>query len=139
MPAVYAALKAVVAKVAGEATVNQLEAKLKEAGQPAGFSAYDLIQSFKGKSVTILRLDPERPGLQHHIDILRHQDRRWRKRLLHEEGTGNNPVILLGKIRNDRPKPPHGRRSLIVLNQITVDDDRKSAAIGELDPFEHRS
>jgi type IV pilus assembly protein PilA len=60
VPAVYAAVKAVVAKVAGDATVNQLEAKLKEAGKPAGFSAYDLIQSFKGKSVTILRLDPER-------------------------------------------------------------------------------
>jgi type IV pilus assembly protein PilA len=58
VPAVYAALKAVVAKVAGDAAVNQLEAKLKEAGQPAGFSAYDLIQSFKGRSVTILRLDP---------------------------------------------------------------------------------
>ena len=60
MPAVYAALKAVVAKVAGEATVNQLEAKLKEAGQPAGFSAFELIQSFKGRSATILRLDPVR-------------------------------------------------------------------------------
>ncbi len=59
VPVVYAALKAVVAKVAGDAMVNQLEAKLKEAGQPAGFSAYELIQSFKGKSVTILRLDPE--------------------------------------------------------------------------------
>ncbi|HTZ20731.1 MAG TPA: hypothetical protein VMC06_07605 [Opitutaceae bacterium] len=59
LPAVYTALRAVVAKVAGEATVNQLEAKLKEAGKPAGFSAYDLIQSFKGRSVTILRLDPE--------------------------------------------------------------------------------
>jgi type IV pilus assembly protein PilA len=60
VPAVYAALKAVVAKVAGEATVNQLEAKLKEAGKPAGFSAFELIQSFKGRSVTILRLDPAR-------------------------------------------------------------------------------
>ena len=59
LPAVYAALKAVVAKVAGDAAVNQLETKLKEAGQPAGFSAYDLVQSFKGRCVTILRLDPE--------------------------------------------------------------------------------
>jgi type IV pilus assembly protein PilA len=59
LPAVYAALRAVVGKVAGDATVNQLETALKEAGKPAGFSAYDLIQSFKGRSVTILRLDPE--------------------------------------------------------------------------------
>ena len=60
LPAVYAAFRAVVAKVAGDATVNQLETALKEAGKPAGFSAYDLIQSFKGRSVTILRLDPTR-------------------------------------------------------------------------------
>ena len=60
LPAVYAALRAVVGKVAGDSTVNQLETTLKHAGNPAGFSAYDLIQSFKGRSVSILRLDPAR-------------------------------------------------------------------------------
>jgi len=66
--AAYVTVKAVVARVAGEAMANLMEAKLKEAGRPAGLSALELIQDFKGRTVVILRLDPVKtitvPGAQ---------------------------------------------------------------------------
>ena len=58
LAAAYATVKTVVARVAGDAMANLLEAKLKEAGHPAGLSALELIQNFKGRTVLILRLDP---------------------------------------------------------------------------------
>ncbi|MBI5381977.1 MAG: hypothetical protein HZA31_08765 [Opitutae bacterium] len=60
IPAMYAAIKTVVRRVGGEATANQLEEKLKTAGVEAGLSVLNVVQSFKGRSATILRLDPER-------------------------------------------------------------------------------
>ncbi len=57
LAAVYAALRVVVVRVAGEATANLLEAQLKKAGGPTGFSALDLIQRWKGRTTCILRFD----------------------------------------------------------------------------------
>jgi type IV pilus assembly protein PilA len=58
LPAVYSTIKAVVAQVAGDATADLMETKLKEAGKPAGLSVLDVIQSLKGRMAIILRLDP---------------------------------------------------------------------------------
>ena len=60
LPAVYATVKALVARIGGEAAASDLETKLREAGQPAGLSALELIQGFKGRAVVILALDPEK-------------------------------------------------------------------------------
>ena len=60
LAAAYATVKTVVGRVAGDAMANLLEARLKEAGHPAGLSVFDLIQNFKGRTVMILRLDPEK-------------------------------------------------------------------------------
>jgi type IV pilus assembly protein PilA len=59
LPAVYATVKALVARVAGEGMANLMETRLKEAGNPAGLSVLDVIKSFKGRSAMMLRLDPE--------------------------------------------------------------------------------
>jgi len=59
LPAVYATIKAVVAQAAGDGVASQMEAKLKEAGAPAGLSALDVIQHFKGRAAVILRVDPK--------------------------------------------------------------------------------
>jgi type IV pilus assembly protein PilA len=60
VPAVYAAVKQVVEKVGGAATANLMESALDKAGAPAGFSALKLVQSLKGHSAMVLRLDPEK-------------------------------------------------------------------------------
>jgi type IV pilus assembly protein PilA len=60
LPAVYATVKALVARVAGDGMANLMETKLQEAGNPAGLSVLQVIQSFKGRSAMILRLDPDR-------------------------------------------------------------------------------
>jgi type IV pilus assembly protein PilA len=60
LPAVYATVKALVGRVAGEGMANLMETKLKEAGKPAGLSALEVIQSLKGRTAMILRLDPEK-------------------------------------------------------------------------------
>ena len=57
LPAVYAALRAVVVRVAGEATANLVEAQIKGAGKQAGVSAYDIIQSWKGRTTCVLRFE----------------------------------------------------------------------------------
>jgi type IV pilus assembly protein PilA len=59
LPAVYATIKAAVAQVAGDVTAILMETMLKEAGKPAGLSVLDVIQSFKGHTAIILRLDPQ--------------------------------------------------------------------------------
>ncbi len=60
LPAVYATVKGLVARIGGEEAARQLEARLREAGQPAGLSVLDLIRGLKGRSVMILSLDPEK-------------------------------------------------------------------------------
>ncbi len=60
LPAVYAAIKDMVARIGGGAAANQLEATLEKAGQPAGLSALNVIRGFKGRAVMILALDPEK-------------------------------------------------------------------------------
>ena len=60
LAAVYATVKTVVSRVAGDAMANLMEARLKEAGRPAGLSVLELIQNFKGRTVMILRVDPEK-------------------------------------------------------------------------------
>ena len=57
LAAIYTALRAVVVRVAGEATANTVEAQLKQAGSPAGFSALDLIQRWKGRTTCVLRFE----------------------------------------------------------------------------------
>ena len=57
IPSVYSAVRAVVVRVAGEAAANLMEAQLKSAGKQAGISAYDIIQSWKGRSTCVLRFE----------------------------------------------------------------------------------
>ena len=57
LAAVYTALRSVVTRVAGEATASLVETQLKKAGNPAGFSALDLIQRWKGRTTCVLRFD----------------------------------------------------------------------------------
>ena len=57
LPAVYAALRTVVAQVGGETVANLAEAQLKSAGKQAGVSAYDLIQRWKGRTTGVLRFE----------------------------------------------------------------------------------
>lgn len=59
LPAVYASLRTIVAHVAGEATANLLDTQLKSAGNQAGISAYDIIQSWKGRTNCVLRFEGE--------------------------------------------------------------------------------
>jgi type IV pilus assembly protein PilA len=59
VPAVYAAVKSVVAEVGGAPAADVFEAQLKAAGAQGGISALDVIQGLKGHLTTILRLDPE--------------------------------------------------------------------------------
>lgn len=60
LPAVYKALRAIVVRVGGEMTANMLEAQLKQGGAEAGVVPLDVIQSLKGRSVLIVRLDAEK-------------------------------------------------------------------------------
>lgn len=55
LPAVYTALRAIVARVAGEAAANIVDAQIKSAGKQAGISAYDIVQSWKGRTTFVLR------------------------------------------------------------------------------------
>lgn len=55
----YQAIKAVVAKVGGDASSNRMEDELKKVGQSAAFSLYGLITGWKGHSALVLRLDPD--------------------------------------------------------------------------------
>lgn len=57
LAAVYASLRTVVVRVAGEATANLLEAQLKKSGNATGFSPLDLVQRWKGRTTCILRFD----------------------------------------------------------------------------------
>lgn len=57
LPAVYASLRTIVARVAGEASANLMETQLKSAGKQAGISAYDIIQSWKGRTTCVLRFE----------------------------------------------------------------------------------
>jgi len=60
VPAVYDTVKKLVGRVAGEGLANLMEANLKEAGNPAGLSALDMIKACKGRVAVVLHLDPER-------------------------------------------------------------------------------
>ncbi len=60
VPAVYASLKQVVAKIGGETTANLVDVGLQKAGADVGISALDLINGLKGRSAMIVRLDPQR-------------------------------------------------------------------------------
>ena len=58
LPAVYDTLKALVGRVAGDGLANLMEARLKDAGKPAGLSALEIIKAFKGRGAMVLRIDP---------------------------------------------------------------------------------
>ncbi len=60
LPAVYSALRAVVARVGGEGVANMVETQLKQAGQQAGISAYDLVQRWKGRQTLVLRFEGDK-------------------------------------------------------------------------------
>ncbi len=60
LPAVYTTLKGVVAQVAGDSVANMIDAKLGGTRQQLGFSVLDLINGFKGRTVTVLRFDPKK-------------------------------------------------------------------------------
>jgi type IV pilus assembly protein PilA len=58
--AVYAAIRAVIVRVAGEPMANVAEAKLKEVDPKLGVAPFDLLQKAKGRVSIALRLDPSR-------------------------------------------------------------------------------
>jgi len=60
LPAVYSAIRAVVSRVGGETVANLMDTQLKAAGTQGGASAFDVIQSLKGRGVSVLRFDPEK-------------------------------------------------------------------------------
>lgn len=57
LPAIYAALRAIVSRVGGEATANVLESTIKSAGNETGLSALDLVQRWKGRTTCVLRFE----------------------------------------------------------------------------------
>ncbi len=57
VPAVYAAIRAAIVRVAGEPMANVAEAKLKEVDPKLGVAPYDLLQKAKGRVSIALRLD----------------------------------------------------------------------------------
>ncbi|HLP08079.1 MAG TPA: hypothetical protein VK178_07925 [Opitutaceae bacterium] len=61
LPAAYSAIRGVVAYVAGQATANLVDAQLKETQKQAGFSAYDLIQQWKGRVTCVARFEDRAP------------------------------------------------------------------------------
>lgn len=60
LPAVYATIRNVVAKVGGENSANQFERSLKNAGQSAAISVLSLIQGWKGHMALVERFEPEK-------------------------------------------------------------------------------
>jgi len=58
LPAAYATIRDMVARIGGKPTANTLENQLKEVGIRAGFSLLDLIMDLKGRVVIIGRIDP---------------------------------------------------------------------------------
>lgn len=54
---VYATIRQVVEKAAGPEAAKAMETALADNGNPVGFSALDLIRSFKGRDAMVLRLD----------------------------------------------------------------------------------
>ncbi|MFT3870259.1 MAG: hypothetical protein QM715_17560 [Nibricoccus sp.] len=60
LPSAYKAIRAVLVRVGGEMTAAMVDNQLKKSGAEAGVSALDVIQSLKGRSVLVLRLDAEK-------------------------------------------------------------------------------
>ena len=60
LPAAYAAIRTVVTRVSGEATANRMDAALQAAGAEQGVSALALVQHWKGRCATVVRLDGDR-------------------------------------------------------------------------------
>jgi hypothetical protein len=60
LPAVYATVREVVAKVGGDKAADTMEEQLKRSGEAAAFSAYSFIEGLKGRVAMILRLDAEK-------------------------------------------------------------------------------
>jgi type IV pilus assembly protein PilA len=68
LPAVYATVREITAKVSGDQAADGLEAQLKRTGEKAAFSLYNFIQGLKGRATVVMRFEPERewrlPGRQ---------------------------------------------------------------------------
>lgn len=60
LPAVYATIHDVVAKVGGENSANQFELALKNAGKSAAISVLSMIQGWKGHMAVVERFDGEK-------------------------------------------------------------------------------
>lgn len=60
LPAVYSALRRIVARVGGDPAANRLEGQLKAVGNEVGLSAYDLVQRWKGRYTCIVRFEGEK-------------------------------------------------------------------------------
>lgn len=56
----YTAILAAVQKSGGDDAKAKLEASLKETGNPAKFSFHDLLLTWKGKMISVIRIDPEK-------------------------------------------------------------------------------
>jgi type IV pilus assembly protein PilA len=68
LPAVYATVREITARISGDKAAEGLEAELKRTGEKAAFSLYNFIQGLKGRATMVIRFDPERelrlPGRQ---------------------------------------------------------------------------
>lgn len=60
LPSAYKAIRAVIVRVGGEMTASMVDTQLKKAGAEAGVSALEIIQSLKGRSAMVLRVDAEK-------------------------------------------------------------------------------
>ena len=85
----------------------------------------------------VLRLEPDRPGLELHVHVLGDKDRGRRELLLHKEGRRDDAVVLLGEVGQDRLQPVHGGRPPAWLREVGIDDDRERAAIRQLHTLMH--
>lgn len=59
VPVVYRTIKDVVSQLAGEPAGNQLEQRLRQAGEGAAFSVLDLLDRMKGHAAIVVRVDPK--------------------------------------------------------------------------------
>ncbi len=60
LPAIYATVREVAAKVASPQSADELEAVLKRTGENVAFSLYSFIQGLKGRAAVVMRLDPDK-------------------------------------------------------------------------------
>jgi len=60
LPAIYATVREVAAKISGAQATESMEAMLKRTGENVAFSLYSFIQGLKGRAAIVLRMAPDK-------------------------------------------------------------------------------